>query len=44
MFEKNNPDDDSFDPSEEYFEKKDEISYKDTEEYFPQETSRPPHY
>jgi len=44
MIKKNNPDDDRLDPSEEYFKKKDEISDNETEEYFPEETSRPPHY
>ena len=39
-----NPDNDSFDPSEEYFRKKDESYKYETEEYFPQETSKPPHY
>ena len=36
------PDNDSFDQSEEYFKKKDNSS--ETEEYFPEETSKPPHY
>ena len=39
-----NPDDDVYDPSEEYFNKKDESYENGTEEYFPQETSKPPHY
>ena len=48
MKEKSNPDNDSFDQSEEYFRKK-YYSYEtetetETEEYYPQETSRPPHY
>ena len=42
MKEKNNPDNDGFDPSEEYFKKKSDTSEND--EYFPQETSKPPHY
>ena len=43
MTEKINSDNDCWDSSEEYFEKKD--SYEiETEEYFPQETSKPPHY
>ena len=38
-----NPDDDAYDLSEEYFKKK--VKYNiETEEYFPQETSNPPHY
>ena len=39
-----NPDDDSFDQSNEYFKKKDETYENESEEYFPQETSKPPHY
>ena len=42
MKEKVNPDNDSLDQSEEYFRKKDD-SYEN-EEYFPLETSNPPHY
>ena len=42
MKEKINPDNDGFDPSEEYFKKKSETY--ENEEYFPQETSKPPHY
>ena len=42
MKEKINPNDDIFDPSEEYFKKK-ENTYEN-EEYFPEETSKPPHY
>ena len=38
------PDNDCFDPSEEYFKKKDDTYENETEEYFPQETSKPPHY
>ena len=38
-------DNDGFDPSEEYFKKnKCDTSENETEEYFPQETSKPPHY
>jgi len=44
MNEKINPDNDSFDPSEEYFKNKDDSYSYETEEYFPQETSKPPHY
>ena len=44
MKEKINPDNDSYDPSEEYFRGKDEVNEYETEEYFPQENSRPPHY
>jgi len=44
MKEKFNPDNDSFDPSEEYFKKKGAKSENETEEYYPQETSKPPHY
>tara|TARA_Y100001968_G_C18894778_1_gene497898 strand:+ start:282 stop:416 length:135 start_codon:yes stop_codon:yes gene_type:complete len=39
-----NPYDDSFDPSEEYFRKKDASHEHETEEYYPQETLKPPHY
>ena len=39
-----NPDNDGFDPSEEYFKKKVDTHENETEEYFPQETSKPPHY
>ena len=44
MKDKINPDNDSFDPSEEYFDKKGDTYKNETEEYFPQETSNPPHY
>ena len=44
MKEKINPDNDSLDPSEEYFRKKDDSYKNETEEYFPQESSKPPHY
>ena len=46
MKEKDNPDNDSFDPSEEYFKKKGN-SYEtetESEEYFPLDTLNPPHY
>ena len=39
-----NPNDDSFDPSEEYFNNKDSEYEIENEEYFPIETSIPPHY
>ena len=39
---KNNPDNDGYDPSEEYFQK--EGDTYENEEYFPEETSKPPHY
>ena len=41
-----NPDNDSYDPSEEYFKKKGDTyeNENEKEEYFPQETSKPPHY
>ena len=40
-----NPDNDGYDPSEEYFNKKKDNTYEtETEEYFPEETSKPPHY
>ncbi len=42
--EKINPDNDVVDPSEEYFKKKVDTYENETEEYFPQETSKPPHY
>ena len=41
---KTNPNDDIFDPSEEYFNNKDDKYENESEEYFPLETSRPPHY
>ena len=46
MKEKFNPDNDGFDPSEEYFKKKGHTyeTETETEEYYPQETSKPPHY
>ena len=42
--DKINPDNDTFDPAEEYFKKKGESFENETEEYFPQETLKPPHY
>ena len=42
--DKINPDNDTYDPSEEYFKKKGYSYENETEEYFPQETSKPPHY
>ena len=44
MKDKSNPEADGYDPSEEYFRKKDESYQKESEEYFPKETSKPPHY
>tara|TARA_B100000700_G_scaffold110512_1_gene124500 strand:- start:406 stop:540 length:135 start_codon:yes stop_codon:yes gene_type:complete len=44
MKENLNPDDDCFDPYEEYSRKKGDSYANETEEYFPQETSKPPHY
>ncbi len=44
MKSKFNPDNDSFDPSEEYFIKIDESYEKESEEYFPLDSSKPPHY
>ena len=44
MKKKINPDDDGHDPSEEYFKKKEPTNDKETEEYFPIENSKPPHY
>ena len=39
-----NPDNDGYDPSEEYFKRKGDAYENETEEYFPEETSKPPHY
>ena len=39
-----NPDDDGYDLCEEYFKKKVNANDNETEEYFPQETCKPPHY
>ena len=44
MKDKFNPDNDSLDQSEEYFKKKDDKYKNENDEYFPQETSKPPHY
>ena len=44
MKKKINQNEDIIDPSEEYFKDKDETAENDSEEYFPLETSRPPHY
>ncbi len=44
MKEKINPDNDAYDLSEEYFRNKEDSNGNQTEEYFPQETSKPPHY
>tara|TARA_B100000700_G_C14421657_1_gene568438 strand:- start:63 stop:197 length:135 start_codon:yes stop_codon:yes gene_type:complete len=44
MKEKIDPNDDVFDPSEEYFKNKDDTYENESEEYFPFETTRPPHY
>ena len=42
MEKQRNYDDDGFDPSEEYFRKKEKSREDDT--YFPSEESEPPHY
>ena len=39
-----NPDNDSLDPSEEYFKNKVYSYETETEEFFPLDTSKPPHY
>ena len=44
MKDKINLDNEGFDPSKEYFKKEDETYENETEEFFPQETSKPPHY
>ena len=44
MKDKLNPDNDCFDPSEEYFKNNVDTYDYETEEYFPQEMSIPPHY
>tara|TARA_Y100001968_G_scaffold258565_1_gene245559 strand:+ start:227 stop:361 length:135 start_codon:yes stop_codon:yes gene_type:complete len=38
------PDNEGYDQSEEYFRKKDDSYEQENEEYFPKETSKPPHY
>ena len=42
MKEEKNPNLDGFDLSEEYF--KNRVETYETDEYFPQDTSKPPHY
>tara|TARA_B100000700_G_scaffold321652_1_gene421373 strand:- start:1228 stop:1362 length:135 start_codon:yes stop_codon:yes gene_type:complete len=44
MKDKINPDNDGCDPSEEYFKKKSATYEDETDEYFPQEATAPPHY
>ena len=44
MKEKIDPNNDCIDQSEEYFRNKDDSLESETEEYFPQENSKPPHY
>ena len=44
MKDKINPDNDGYDPSEEYFKKKSDTYEDENDEYFPQESSKPPHY
>ena len=44
MNEKINPDNESFDSTEEYFRRKYNLNENETDEYFPQETAKPPHY
>jgi len=46
MKDKINPDNDVYDPSEECFKKKGDIyeNENENEEYFSEETSKPPHY
>ena len=46
MKKKINPDNDCFDPSEEHFKNKDLLDETqiETEEFFPLDTSKPPHY
>ena len=44
MNKKINPDNDAFDPSEEYFRKDNDSYENESEEYFPENTSKPPHY
>ena len=44
MEEKINHDNDGTDPSEEYFKRKHYPEDQESEEYYPQEQSLPPHY
>ncbi len=44
MRERINLDNDVYDKSEEYFNKKDDSYEKETEEFFPLASSKPPHY
>ena len=46
MKEKFNPDNDGIDPSEEYFKKKSDAyeNEHENEEYFSEDSSKPPHY
>ena len=44
MKEKTNPDNERWNSNEEYFKEQDDLYEIETEEYFPQETSKPPHY
>ncbi len=44
MNKKINPDNDGFDPSEEYFREKSDSYENEPVEYFPENTSKPPHY
>ena len=39
-----NSNNDVYDPDEEYFKKKDDSYNFESEDYFPLETSKPPHY
>ena len=44
MKEMNKQNYEGIDPSEEYFRKKNNSCENETEDYFPQEESKPPHY
>ncbi len=44
MLTKENPDNDGTDPSEEYFKRMIYSENQESEEYYPQEESIPPHY
>ena len=44
MQKKINPDNDVFDPDEDYFKMKDKSDESEKVEYFPNEDSKPPHY